>query len=100
MANNNIVYEYNDVVLVRCFQSIHDKYSPNTLCVTYSCLNSRFFDKYGVNFKGLSRLHKYLKQQPQLYVQTKSKTFCAKEMDTIILYLKEKMNPRQPNMKL
>ena len=66
VANNNISNEYNDVALVRFFKSIQGRYSPNTLWVVYSCLNSRFIDNYGVNLKGLARLHKYLKQQTQL----------------------------------
>ena len=71
VANNNIVNEHDDVVLVRFFQCIQGRYSPNTLWVIYSCLNSRFIDNYGVNLIGLPRLHKYLKQQTQLYAATK-----------------------------
>ena len=63
VANNNIENEFDDVALVKFFRSIQGRYSPNTLWVVYSCLNSRFIDEYGVNLKGLPRLHKYLKQQ-------------------------------------
>ena len=95
VANNNIENEFDDVALVKFFKSIQGRYSPNTLWVVYSCLNSRFIDEYGVNLKGLPRLHKYLKQQTQLYVAKKSKTFSAKEIDTILTTLQEKMTPKQ-----
>ena len=92
VANNDIVNEYDDVALVRFFQSIQGRYSPNTLWVIYSCLNSRFIDNYGVNLKGLPRFHKYLKQQTLLYVATKSNTLSAKERDTILTYVQDKKN--------
>ena len=65
IANNNIENEnaYDDVALLRFFQSIQGRYSPNTLWVIYSCLNSRFIDNYIVNLQSLPRLHKYPKQQ-------------------------------------
>ena len=91
---NNISNEYDDFALVRFFRSIQGRYSPNTLWVVYSCLNSRFINNYGVNLKGLPRLHKYLKQQTQLYVATKSKTFSAKEIDTILVTLQEINDPK------
>ena len=58
-------------------------------------MTSRFIDNYGVNLKGLPRLHKYFKQQMQLYVATKSKTFSAKEIDTILMYLQDKKEPKE-----
>ena len=85
VANNKLANEYDDVALVRFFKGIEGRYSPNTLWVIYSWLNSRFIDNYGVNLKGLPRLHKYLKQQMQIYVATKTKTFSAKEIDAIVL---------------
>ena len=94
VANNSIDNEHDDVALVRFFQSIDGRDSPNIQWVIYSCLNSRFIDNYGVNLKGLPRLHKYLKQQTQLYVATKSKTFSAKEIDMILIYLQEKNEPK------
>ena len=39
VANNNIVNEHDDVALIRFLQSIHGRYSPNTLWVIYSCLD-------------------------------------------------------------
>ena len=95
VANNNIGNKYDDVALVRFFKSTQRRYSPNTLWIVYSCLNSRFIDNYGVNLKGLPRLHKYLKQQMQLYVAKKSKTFSAKEIDMILMTLHEKMIQKQ-----
>ena len=95
VANNNIDNEYDDVTLLRFFQSIQGRYSPNTLWVIYSCLNSRFIDNYGVNLKGLPRLHKYLKQQTQLYVATKSKTFSAKVINIILMYLQDKKESKK-----
>ena len=100
VANNNISNEYDDVALVRFFKSIQGRYSPNTLWVVQCCLNSRYVDNYGVNSKGLPRLHKYLKQQTQLYVAKKSKNFSAKEIDTILVTLQEKMIQNQPNKEL
>ena len=94
VANNNIENKY-DIALVRFFQNIQGRYSPNTLWVIYSCLNSRFIDNYRVNLKSLHRLHKYLKQQTQLYVATKSKTFSTKEIDTILMYLQDKKEPKE-----
>ena len=47
-----------------------------------------------MNLKGLSRLHKYLKQQKQLYVTTKLKTFRAKEIDIILKTFQEKNEPK------
>ena len=90
MANNNISNEYDDVVLVRFFKSIHCRYSPKTLWVINSCLKSRFIDNFGVNLKGLLKLHEYLKQQMQLYVATKSKTFRTKEIYPILTSFQEK----------
>ena len=94
VENNNINNEYDDVALTRFFKSIQGRYSPNTLWVVYSCWNSRFIDNYRVKLKGLSRLHKYLKQQTQLYVATKYKTFSKKEIDTILITFKEKNEPK------
>ena len=95
VANNNIVNEYDDVVLVRFFQSIQGRYSPNILWVIYSCLNSMFIENYVMNLKSLPRLHKYLKQQTQLHVATKSKTFSAKEINTIPMSLQEQNEPKE-----
>ena len=50
---NNIMEGYDDVALVRFFKSIQSRYSPNTLWVVYSCLNSRLINEFGVNLKGL-----------------------------------------------
>ena len=95
VANNNIENEHDDVALVRFFQSIHGRYSTNSLWEIYSCLNSRFIDNYGVNLKGLPRLHKYIKQQTQLYVATKFKTFSTKAIETILIYLQEKNESKE-----
>ena len=95
VANNNIENEYDDVALLRFFQSIQERYSQNTLWVIYSCINSRFIDNYGVNMKGLLSLHKYIKQQTQLDVATKSKTFSTKEIETILMYLQDKNESKE-----
>ena len=94
VANNDISKEYDDVALVRFFKIIQGRYSPITLWVIYSCLNSRIINNYGVNLKDLPRLHKYFKQQTKLYVKTKSKTFSAKKIDTILMTFQVKMSPR------
>ena len=72
--------EYDDVALVRFFKSIKNKYSSNALWV--------------VNLKGLPHLHKFLKNQMQLYVATKSKTFNANEIDNILMMLQEDDKPK------
>ena len=55
VANNNIVNEHDDVALVRFFQSIQGRYSPNSRFTnTMECLPS---------------LHKYLEQQMQIKKQ-------------------------------
>ena len=84
VANDNISNECDDVALVRFFRSIQGRYSPDTLWVEYSCLNSRFIDKCRVNLKGLPRLNKYLN------VAKKSKKFSAKEIDTILVTKQDK----------
>ena len=48
--------EYNDIKLLEFFKSIRNNYSPSTLWVIYSCLNSYFIDEYGKNLKNLPRL--------------------------------------------
>ena len=95
VAKNNVLDEYNDIELVKIFKLIKPRYSPNTLWVIYSCLNARFIDLYGLNLKGLPRLHKYLKQQTQLYVAKKSKTFTAEEIDQVLLTLQAPDQPRE-----
>ena len=58
-------------------------------------MNARFIDLYGLNLKGLPRLHKYLKQQTQLYVAKKSKTFTAYEIDQVLVTLQEPDKPQE-----
>ena len=67
VANNNIIEVYDDVTLVRFFKSRQNRYSPSTIWVVYSCLNSRFINEFGIN---LNHPHKFLKNQTQLYVAT------------------------------
>ena len=87
--------EYDDVELVKFFKIIKPRYSPSTLWVIYSCLNSRFIDHYGINLKGLPRLQKYFKQQTRQYIAKKSKTFNANEIDEVLMTLQEQNTPQE-----
>ena len=93
VANNNIENEYDDVMLVKFFESIQSSYVANTLWVIYSCINSGFIDRFGLNLKGLPRLKKYLKQKTSKYVAKKSATFTPEEINEVLMNLQEKKTP-------
>ena len=90
VAKENIENEYDNVKLVKFFSQVKPRYSPNTLCVVYSCINSRFIDVYGLELKGLSRLKKFLKQQTSTYVAKKSNKFGPMEMHELLKKILEK----------
>ena len=93
VANNNIENEYDDLMLVNFFENINSSYSANTLWVIYSCINTGFVDRFGLNLKGLHRLKKYLKQKTSKYVAKKSATFTPEEINDIFMNLQEKNTP-------
>ena len=42
MATEQIQDEYNNISLVKFFNEIKDRYSPNTIWVIFSCINADF----------------------------------------------------------
>ena len=63
--------EYNDISLVKFFNEIKERYSPNTIWVIFSYINADFIERFGVNLKELPRLKKFLKIQASKYVAKK-----------------------------
>ena len=60
VAKKQIEDEYNDISLVKCFNEIKDRYSPNTIWVIFSCIYADFIKRFGVNLNRLPRLKKFL----------------------------------------
>ena len=52
-------------------------------------------DIYGVNLRGLSCLHEYLKVETQLYVGKKSTTFDAKQIHHVLTVLQDSDEPKK-----
>ena len=52
VAKENMQNKYDDAKLVKFFDQIKSKHSPNTLWITYSCINYCFVDLFGMNLKG------------------------------------------------
>ena len=94
VAKENMDDEFNDIKLVKFFSQLKNRYSPNTLWVIYSCINSRFIDVYGLDLKSLPRLRKFLKQQTSKYVAKKSSTFDPEEIQELLMKLQDKPTTR------
>ena len=95
VAKEKIENEYNDICLVKFFNQIKERYSPNTIWVIYSCINADFIDRFGINLNRLPRLKKFLKNQASKYVAKKSATFSPKEIEKILLHLQENISPKK-----
>ena len=93
MSKKNVQNEYNGVKLMKFSNPLKHKYSSNTLWVIFSCINSSFIDRFGLNLKGLPRLKKFLKQQTNKYIAEKSATFSAEEIHQVLLHLQEQNMP-------
>ena len=94
VAKEQIENEFNDICLVKFFNQIKERYSPNTIWVIYSCINADFIDRFGINLNGLPRLKKFLKNQASKYVAKKSATFSPEEIEKILLHLQENISPK------
>ena len=69
--NDNIIDELDDVELVNFFEEIKLQYSPDTLWVKYSCINTRFIYHIDQNQKGLVHLEKFLKLKTNINAMKK-----------------------------
>ena len=93
VAEHNITNEYDDARLLQFFMKCSEKYTPNTLWVIYSCVNTTFIIKLGVSLKGLPRIHRYLEMETLHYVCKKVATFNADEVHHIMMTLEERNTP-------
>ena len=75
MENYFILDKYNEVELVKFFNKIKPRYSPNTVWVIYSYIIAGFNDHFDQNLKGLVHLWFFLKLETNKYFAKKLKTF-------------------------
>ena len=94
VVKEKIEDEYNDFSLVKFFNEIKDRYSPNTIWVIFSCINVNFIERFGVNFNRLPSLNNFLKYQASKYLAKKSATFSSKEIEKVFLHLQENISSK------
>ena len=87
VAKEQIEDEYNDISIVKFFNEIKERCPPNTIWVIFSCINTDFIERLGVNLTGLPCLKKFLKLQASKYVAKKSDTFTPQKIEKVLLHL-------------
>ena len=83
---HDVTNEWDQDHLIKFFSEISKVYSPSTLWVIYSCINSYFIGKYGKKLNGVLGLQKFLKGLTSRYVCKKSKTFSPEQMHQVISF--------------
>ena len=81
---HEITNEWDQQALIGFFSEMAKSYSPSTVWVIYSCINSHFITKYGEKLNKVIALQRFLKQLTSRYVCKKSNIFSAKQIHQVM----------------